>query len=79
MTNRIPDHVVKIGMVYSVLAGEDQIIPDTIATAIQIGEYLETTASRLFSDTGLSKQARVERMIIARLRAQGGMVGLREL
>ena len=79
VTNRIPDHVVKIGMVYSVLAGEDQIIADTIATAIQIGEYLETTPSKLFSDTGLSKQGRVEQMIITRLRAHGGMMGLREL
>jgi Protein of unknown function (DUF3987) len=79
ITNRITDHVVKIGMVYSVSEEQTEMTDDAIARAIQIGEYLERTAVTVFGDTGLSKQGRVEQMIINRLKANGGMMEYREL
>src|SRR5262249_46277629 len=69
ITNRIPNHVVKIAMVYSILDGDTEITDQAIATAIQIGDYLERTAISIFGDTGLSKQGRVEQMIISRLKS----------
>ena len=79
ITNRITDHVVKIGMVYSVSEGQNEMTDNAIATAIQIGDYLERTAISIFGDTGLSKQGRVEQMIINRLKANGGMMEYRAL
>jgi Protein of unknown function (DUF3987) len=79
ITNRIPNHVVKIAMVYSILEGQSDITDHAIATAIQIGDYLERTATNIFGDTGLSKQGRVEQMIINRLKANGGMMEYRQL
>jgi hypothetical protein len=79
ITNRITDHVVKIGMVYSVSEEQTEMTDDAIARAIQIGDYLERTAVSIFGDTGLSKQGRVEQMIISRLKANGGMMEYRAL
>src|SRR5262245_46517224 len=79
LTNRIPNHVVKIAMVYSILNGDFEITDQAIATAIQIGDYLERTAISIFGDTGLSKQGRVERMIISRLKSNGRMMEYRQL
>jgi hypothetical protein len=58
ITNRIPNHAVKIAMVYSILDGQSEITDHAIATAIQIGDYLERTAISIFGDTGRSKQGR---------------------
>jgi hypothetical protein len=79
ITNRIPNHVVKIAMVYSILDGRSEITDHAIATAIQIGDYLERTAISIFADTGLSKQGRVEQMIISRLKSNGGIMEYRKL
>src|SRR5262249_22702200 len=79
ITNRIPIHVVKIAVVYSILDGQFEITDHAIATAIQIGDYLERTAVSIFGDTGLSRQGRVEQMIISRLKANGGMMEYRKL
>jgi hypothetical protein len=79
ITNRITDHVVKIAMLYSLSEEQTEITDNAIATAIRIGEYLERTAISIFGDTGLSKQGRVEQMIISRLKSNGGMMEYREL
>ena len=79
ITNRITDHVAKIGMVYSVSDEQTEMTDHGIATAIQIGDYLERTAISIFGDSGLSKQGRVEQMIINRLKANGGMMEYRKL
>jgi len=79
ITNRITDHVVKIAMMYSALEGYTEITDQAIATAIQIGDYLERTAISIFGETGLSKQGRVEQMIISRLKSNGGMMAYRAL
>jgi hypothetical protein len=79
LTNRIPDHVVKIAMLLSGLAGETQITAESTAIAIEIGRYLEEMAYVLFGDIGMTKQGRVERMIINRLENSGGAIGFRDL
>jgi hypothetical protein len=64
---------------YSILECQTEMTEHAIATAIQIGDYLERTAVSVFGDTGLSKQGRVEQMIINRLKANGGMMEYRAL
>jgi hypothetical protein len=79
ITNRITHHIVKIGMVYSVLDGQTEITDCAIATAIEIGRYLEETALAIFGDTFTSAQGRTEKMIITRLENNDKCMGLREL
>ena len=79
ITNRISDHIVKIGMVYSIQEGHTEMTDSAIATAIKIGEYLERTALTIFGDTGVSNQGRIEHMIVTRLENNSRTMGLREL
>ena len=79
ITNRISDHILKIGMVYSAHEGSREITDDAIATAIKIGNYLEQTAIGIFGETSTSVQGRIEHMIITRLERNNNMMGLREL
>jgi len=53
LTARIQEHIQKIAVVYSMLAGETYISAPTLATAIAIGEWLEKTILRLFQNVGL--------------------------
>lgn len=79
LTNRIPDHVVKIAMLLSGLAGKPQITAEATAIAIKVGRYLEEMACLLFGDIGLTRQGRVERIIINRLQNNRGAMGFRNL
>ena len=79
ITNRISDHILKIGMVYSAHEASREITDDAIATAIKIGNYLEQTAIGIFGETSTSVQGRIEHMIITRLERNNNMMGLREL
>jgi hypothetical protein len=79
ITNRISDHILKIGMVYSAHDGRSEITDDAIATAIKIGDYLERIAIGIFGETSSSVQGRIEHMIISRLERNKNMMGLREL
>jgi len=79
LTNRIPDHIVKIAMVYSALTTSEEITAEAIAIAIAVGRYLEEITLTLFGDVALSEKGRVEQMIITRLRSKGGMMEFRGL
>ena len=80
LTNRIPDHVLKIAVVYSALESQKRDFPSlTVANAISIGGYLESMTHGLFGDVSLTKIGRVEKMIIDRLKAKGGSMVKRDL
>jgi hypothetical protein len=79
LTNRIPDHIVKIAMLLSALSGETHLTTEAIAIAIQLGRYLEKIAHILFSDFGLSRQGKAEQIIITRLERKNGAMGYRDL
>jgi hypothetical protein len=79
LSNRIPDHIIKIAMAISALDGQRCITLDAIAAAVTIGKYLEQLVHILFGDVGLSRQGRVERMIITRLQNKKGMMPFRDL
>jgi len=79
LTNRMPDHIVKIAMVYSALEKTRVITPDSIAAAIFVGDYLEKITHRLFGEVTLTNAGRVEQMIINRLKAKGDAMEFREL
>ena len=79
LSNRIPDHIVKIAMVYSALNTSDEITAEAIAIAIAVGRYLEEITLTLFGDVTLSEKGRVEQMIINRLTTNNGTLGFREL
>ena len=79
LTNRIPDHIVKIAIVYSALNTSEEITAESIAIAIAVGRYLEEITQSLFGDVTLSEKGRVEHMIITRLRSKGGMMEFRGL
>jgi hypothetical protein len=79
ITNRISDHIVKIGMVYSIQGGHTEMTDDAIATAIKIGDYLERTAIAIFGDTSMSVQGRIEHMIVTRLENNNNTMALRDL
>lgn len=68
LTARTFEHVLKLAVVYSVLAGEPMITPRALATAIAIGEWLEGTALTMFGDTGLDRRTKAQNAIVTRLR-----------
>ena len=73
LTARVFEHVLKIAIVYAVLAGEDRISKDSLCRAIAVGGWLQSNTLTLFSDTGLDVLAKVERIIIAILKPKGRM------
>ena len=68
LSARTFEHVLKMAVVYSVLAGEQAVTPRSLATAIAIGEWLEGTTLALFGDTGLDRRTKAQNAILERLR-----------
>jgi Bifunctional DNA primase/polymerase, N-terminal/Protein of unknown function (DUF3987)/Primase C terminal 1 (PriCT-1) len=64
LTARIQEHIQKIAVVYSTLAGEATITAPTLATAITIGEWLEKTILRLFENVGLDTFSKAELTVL---------------
>jgi len=68
LSARTFEHVLKMAVVYSVLAGEQTVTPRSLATAIAIGEWLEGTTLALFGNTGLDRRTKAQNAILERLR-----------
>ena len=64
LTARTFEHILKIAIAYTVLAGETAINEQTLATAIKIGGWLQSNATRLFAATGLTRMGRCEYLIL---------------
>jgi hypothetical protein len=80
LTSRTFEHVLKISLVYSVLASERKISALSLATAISIGAWLESNVLRLFGDAGLDQFGRAERMVLEILRkSKNGRMFRRDL
>jgi hypothetical protein len=79
LTNRIPDHVLKIAIVYSALERRTTISPVALAIAIAIGGYLEKMTQRLFGSLSLTRIGKVEKLICDRLQVKRGIMVLRDL
>jgi Protein of unknown function (DUF3987) len=80
LSARTFEHILKISVVYSVLAAEDKIGSQSLGTAIAIGKWLQSNTLRLFVDTGLDHFGKCERTIIELLkRARNYRMWRREL
>lgn len=80
LTARTFEHVLKISLVYSVLASERKISVPSMATAIKIGGWLESNALRLFGDAGLDHFGHAERIVLEILRrSKNGLMYRRDL
>lgn len=79
LSARTFEHILKIAIVYSVLAEEERISSRSLAIAIAIGEWLEKTSLRLFGDVGMDPFTKTENIILARLRTRGGREYTRNL
>jgi uncharacterized protein DUF3987 len=80
LTARIFEHVLKIAIVYAVTGGEATITECTLATAIQIGGWLQSNATRLFAATGRDRLGKCEYLILdLLLRAHGRRMYRRDL
>jgi Protein of unknown function (DUF3987) len=79
LSARTFEHVLKMAVVYSVLAGEQTINPRSLATAIAIGEWLEGNTLALFADTGLDRRTKAQNAIIRRLKMQKRPMFVRDL
>jgi hypothetical protein len=64
LTARTFEHILKISVVYSVLAGESRIGSKSLEIAVAIGKWLQSNTLRLFADTGLDHFGKCERAII---------------
>jgi hypothetical protein len=73
LTARIFEHVLKIAIVYTVLAQEDEISADSICRAVAVGGWLQSNTLALFSDVGLDALSKVERVIVEILKSKGRM------
>jgi hypothetical protein len=63
LTARTFEHVLKIAVLYSALAGEERIGIDSLCRAIAVGGWLQSNTLALFSDAGLDQLGKVERVI----------------
>jgi len=80
LTARIFEHILKIAIVYTVLAGEAVIHGQALATAIKIGGWLQSNATRLFAATGMDRLGRCEYFILdLLLRTKGRKAWKRDL
>lgn len=64
LTMRVFEHVLKIAVVYAVLAGEKQISTKTLDIAIKIGKWLQSTALSMFADIGLDQFGKCEQVVL---------------
>src|SRR5690348_17309341 len=64
LTARTFEHVLKIAIVYSLLAGEDAISTRALAIAIKIGDWLEANAREIFGETGLDRRSKAQNAIL---------------
>ena len=71
LSARTFEHILKIALVYSVLSGQDNIDARSLATAIIIGQWLETTRLRLFGNVSLDSFSKAEALILGRLKEKG--------
>jgi hypothetical protein len=80
LSARIFEHVLKIAVAYSVLAGEREISARSLGIAIEIGGWLQANTLKLFADTGIDQFGKCERAIIDVLkRAKDGVMWRRDL
>jgi len=71
LTARIFEHVLKVALVYSALGEEKKISAKSLATAIAIGEWLQSNVLRLFGDVGLDQFSKAEKVILEIVKAKG--------
>jgi hypothetical protein len=80
LSARTFEHVLKISVVYSVLASEPAISVRSLGTAILIGKWLQSNTLRLFGDAGLDQFGRAERTILGvLLKSKTGVMFRRDL
>jgi Bifunctional DNA primase/polymerase, N-terminal/Protein of unknown function (DUF3987) len=80
LSARTFEHVLKIAVVYSALAGEQQISVKSLAIAVAVGGWLQFNTLQLFADTGLDHFGKCERIILDILkRATDGRMWRRDL
>jgi Protein of unknown function (DUF3987) len=80
LSARTFEHVLKMAVVYSVLAGEQVITQRSLATAIKIGGWLEGNTLNLFGETGLDRRTKAQNAITRRLKkAKDGRMYVRDL
>jgi hypothetical protein len=80
LTARIFEHVLKIAVIYAILAGERQISTHALVVAIAIGEWLQSSALGLFADANTGHIGKCERAVLDLLKgAKGGRMWRRDL
>jgi hypothetical protein len=79
LTARTHEHVLKIAMVYSALAGYRELTGESMRIAIEIGGWLESNAHGLFGDVGLDRITKAGQKILAAIRKAGGDARVRDI
>jgi hypothetical protein len=68
LTERVPEHALKIALVYALVKNELTISAESLAIAIKISGWLQSTALRTFRDAGFDRITKCERIILETLR-----------
>ena len=71
LTARIDEHVLKLAMVYSAIERQHTITVKALATAITIGEWLQSTALSAFSDVGHDSFSKAEKVVLDIVKTRG--------
>jgi hypothetical protein len=69
LTERIPEHALKIALIYSAVEREQDISAQSLAISIKICGWLESNTRKIFQDVGLDKRSKAETVIIRRLKS----------
>jgi len=73
LTARTHEHVQKLACVYAAVNGKGVIPAKSLATAISVGGWLESSALHLFGDVGLDPFSKAERDVLNILSPKGRM------
>jgi hypothetical protein len=68
ITERIPEHALKIALVYALTKNELAISVQSLAIAIKISGWLQSSALRTFRDAGVDRLGKCERIILETLK-----------
>jgi putative DNA primase/helicase len=80
LTERIPEHALKIALIYSTLRERQHIDVESLAVSIKICGWLQSNTLSIFQDIGLDKRSKAEQAIIRRLgKAKDHLMPIRSL
>lgn len=70
---RLPDNVLKIAVIYSLIEGSKDLTQGAMAIAIKVGDYLQANTLQIFGGMAFTRAARLEQRLLKLVSAKEGV------